>query len=133
MQVFQRAGMVWASMTRIVLVLLFLSNSVDLRGDEPTFLNTKVFTAQDTLLCDQDADEDTRECLAGLVWPPTQFEVRCEAPLPQFGDALVSFPSPLTSGDPTNDRVTMEWYLARDKENEPIECAGGRRRSRIGF
>jgi hypothetical protein len=107
---------------RTVLLLCFLTTSVELSGVDLTFLPKDRFAAKDTLLCDQDADQDTRQCIAGLVWPPTSFEVRCEAPLPQFGDALVSFPSPLASGDATNDRVTMEWYLARNEQQEPIEA-----------
>lgn len=81
-----------------------------------------MFAAKDTLLCDRDENEDTRRCIDGLAWAPAPFEVRCEDALPHFGDALVSFPSPIASGDPTNDRVTIEWYLARNKENEPIEA-----------
>ncbi len=124
MQRFQRARTVVVHMPKTVMLLLLLlsSSGVHLGGGEPTFLDSKLFIAKDTLVCDQDASEDTRKCLDGLIWPPTQFEVRCEAPLPQFGDALVSFPSPLSSGDPINDRVTMEWYLARNEQQEPIDA-----------
>lgn len=107
---------------RPLLLFCFSAISVVLPGGEPSFLDNKVFTAHDTLLCDGDANEDARICIEGLAWPPAQFEVRCDAPLPQLGDAIVSFPSPLPSGNANNDRVTMEWYLARNNENEPIEA-----------
>src|SRR5690606_32843634 len=29
-------------------------------------------------------------------------------------------PSPIASGDAVNDRVAVEWYLARDEEGQPV-------------
>lgn len=107
-------------MPSALLTLLWLmGGDSSLNAAEPAFLPGDVYPARDTLSCEPDAKEDARQCLENLVWPPARFEVRCDAPLPQFGDALVSFPSAIESGDAINDRVTMEWYLARNQQSEP--------------
>jgi dienelactone hydrolase len=52
----------------------------------------------------------------GLVWQPAEFDVTC---LPATEDdaynQLVRFPSPVPSGNETNDLVAMEWYAATDR------------------
>ena len=40
--------------------------------------------------------------------------MQCELPQQPYGDVLVRFPSPVDTGDAVNDRVAMEWYVARD-------------------
>jgi dienelactone hydrolase len=69
--------------------------------------------ARDTLNAPRDSIPDAQACIEQLTWEPGEFSVRCEPAVNEDYDALVSFPSPETSGDPVNDRVTMEWYQPR--------------------
>ena len=79
-----------------------------------------LFNAADTLDSTADPLPDAEDCLAGLRWKPGTFQVRCETAVENEGDLLVRFPSPINSGDPVNDNVSMEWYAARNKERQPI-------------
>lgn len=94
-------------------------------SDLPYIVSGK-FAAMDSLEIAADASDDARRCLAGLAWQPATFEVECEpaegAKSAKVGgcDVLVRFPSPVASGDEANDRVTLEWYVARDAERQPI-------------
>jgi pimeloyl-ACP methyl ester carboxylesterase len=72
------------------------------------------FDAKDSLAPMVDASDDARKCLDGLCWKPGEFTVQIEAAAKDRGDWLVRFPSPVESGDARNDRVSMEWYQARD-------------------
>jgi dienelactone hydrolase len=72
------------------------------------------FTADDTLACGVDSNQDARECLANLSWKPTEFPVHLEAAEPGCGAWLVRFPSARPIGNSTNDLVAMEWFAARD-------------------
>lgn len=68
------------------------------------------FTAQDTLRpATTPADAQQLECLAGLCWEPERFEVTLEEGTGE-ADFLVRFPSPITSPQPRNNRVALEWY-----------------------
>ena len=78
------------------------------------------FAAIDTLTVFQDSSEDARACLEGLTWSPSAFDVTCEAAEDMGCDVLVRFPSPVSSGDPVNDRVALEWYVARDAQRQPV-------------
>ena len=49
---------------------------------------------------------------------------RSEPVLMQPGDLLVRFPSPIDTGNEVNDRVAMEWYVARDEYRLPLEAPG---------
>jgi dienelactone hydrolase len=75
------------------------------------------FSAADTLACDNESNADTKECLEGLAWKPTKFKVELEATADEGADFLVRFPSARPIGDTTNDRVSMEWFAARDDKN----------------
>jgi hypothetical protein len=79
------------------------------------------YPARDSLSPTRDDNPDTQACLDDLVWPPAEFEVICQAAENKSYDMLVSFPSPLPCGDALNDRVTMEWFAAR----EPSSTNGG--------
>lgn len=79
-----------------------------------------VFAANDTLGIDEDTNIDANECLAGLRWKPGSFEVTCEHAENRCGDLRLRFPSAMPSGDSINDRVSIEWYVARDAEKLPI-------------
>lgn len=79
--------------------------------------------AMDTLNCRKDDSADAMACLAGLKWAPQNFPVEIEPATEEgYGDWLVRFPSPLPSGDPINDRVSMEWYQARNADGEVIHA-----------
>ena len=80
------------------------------------------FHSSDTLQCDVDSIEDAQECLKGLRWTPSEFEVRCEAAEAERGDMLIRFNSPINTGSSENDNVSMEWYVARDKIRRPISA-----------
>lgn len=80
------------------------------------------FPAIDTLQCDVDSSEDSQECLAGLRWTPSKFEVRCEAAETDRGDLLIRFDSPINTENPDNDNVSMEWYVARDEMRRPTSA-----------
>lgn len=78
--------------------------------------------AQDSLKVVAEANPDARDCLRGLIWRPTAFDVQLK-PGEKNGDRIVQFPSPLPSGNAINDRVTVEWYQARKKDGQPIDNA----------
>ncbi|MCC6682280.1 MAG: prolyl oligopeptidase family serine peptidase [Phycisphaeraceae bacterium] len=82
----------------------------------------KTFAAQDTLHIEPDADSDTQAMLDDLAWEPTAFEVTCQPDANWGSDALVQFDSPRPLGEPANDRVSMEWYAARDDHGEVIDA-----------
>jgi dienelactone hydrolase len=76
------------------------------------------FSAQDTLDCGQELNEDARDCLAKLAWPAGPFKVTLEAAENGCGDFLVRFPSPRPVGNAVNDLVAMEWFAARDEQGK---------------
>ena len=80
------------------------------------------FAAHDTLNCGSEASADASACLDGLKWAGTKFDVVCQPATEGSGDWLMRFPTPLPSGDATNDLVAMEWYLARDAKGEPVRA-----------
>jgi len=83
---------------------------------------TTTLKAADTLELDADPDADAEECLTGLRWTPEEFTVRFEPPDPDRGAMVVRFPSPVTDdrdGVPRDD-VALEWYPARDDNDEII-------------
>lgn len=86
---------------------------------DPGLWDGKAFKAEDSLDVGDEPNSDAGECLAGLCWDPVDFEVNCRLPGPgEQGDLIISFPSPLPSGDDVNDRVAMECYLARDGQGQ---------------
>lgn len=70
------------------------------------------YLSRDSLAPPPDASADAQQCLDFLTWPAEEFEVRRAPAADAACDEVVSFPSPRKSGDPSNDRVTMEWYRA---------------------
>ena len=85
----------------------------------------KSFDATDTLDIGEEAQADALECLKGLTWTAGNFQTTCERPtVEDRGDLLVRFPSPIDSGVEKNNRVAMEWYLARDDDRNPILAPG---------
>ncbi len=76
------------------------------------------FPAHDTLNCAVDSVVDAAACVDGLRWTPGDFNVGIE-PAQGQGDWLVRFPTPIPSGDDVNDKVAMEWHMARDADGKP--------------
>lgn len=87
---------------------------------ETTTIPGAIFAARDTLDPGIEASSDAKACLDGLVWPASDFQVRCETPRERCGDLMIQFPSPVRSGDAANDAVAMEWYMARDETKSPV-------------
>jgi dienelactone hydrolase len=81
------------------------------------------YQARDTLARLTDPEPDAQACLDGLGWQPGPFPVTCGGDEPSSRRVIVSFPSPVPSGDAANDRVTMEWHrpfqLAADQAKAP--------------
>lgn len=88
------------------------------RGDR--VFDGATFPASDTLAPGTDVSPDAQACLEGLTWEQAEFQVRVEASGEWHGDWIVQFPSPVRSGNPVNDTVTLEWYVAQDENNTPI-------------
>ena len=94
--------------------------AVDTRGANE-FVG-KSFDARDSIGEIEESSDDARRCLQGHAWKPAGFEVKIESAEGTSGDLLVRFPSPVETGDAVNDRVAMEWYLARDEKLQPIKA-----------
>lgn len=108
---------------RLVAMLALLSGlSTNAFTAELDFLTARTFPARDSLNVGTEDKADARDCLNGLRWKPDAFLVRCQPSSKNRGDALVRFPSPIESGDKQNDVVSMEWYLARGKDKQPISA-----------
>ncbi len=80
------------------------------------------FKANDTLRCDVDPSDDAQQCLTGLRWEPSEFSVEIGAAANDSYDRLVFFPSPLPAGHAVHDRVSMEWYAAKDAKGKPVQA-----------
>ncbi len=78
------------------------------------------YYAWDSLNHRCDTSADAQSCIDGLSWPPAEFAIRCTPATSSNGDVLVRFPTPVPSGNKTNDLVTLEWYVARDGDSVPI-------------
>lgn len=76
------------------------------------------FCVRDTLSATPAAHEDA-EALRHLIWTPQTFDAHI-SPHSHNSDATVAFPSPLCDGDPTSDRVHLDWYHARDRAGAPV-------------
>lgn len=81
------------------------------------------FQARDSLNCIADSSADANECLEGLRWQPSDFAVELEAGSEaEKNERLVRFDSPRPLGNPINDRVAMEWHIARDETFQPLKA-----------
>ncbi len=68
------------------------------------------YTARDTLAEPMAKTDDARACLNGLCWKPAEFPVTVEIATDAEHHAVVRFPSPIDTGDETNDRVALIWH-----------------------
>lgn len=92
-------------------------------ADAPAALREgSTFPAKDSLNHGEETQPDAAACLEGLKWPAQEFAVRCEPSTGENGDWLLRFPSPFPLGDPANDSVALECYLARDAAGKPIKA-----------
>ena len=82
----------------------------------------KKFSARDTLGEIEEMSPDARKCLEHHHWAAAEFDVECESGEGKPGAYVVRFPSPIDTRNPTNDRVAMEWYVARDESLKPIKA-----------
>lgn len=89
---------------------------------EPLVTPGTTFQAHDSLQPIAEPADDARECLDGLLWPPSAFQVRCESTEERGVDLLVRFPSARSSGDEVNDHVALEWHAARNEAGEFIDA-----------
>lgn len=76
------------------------------------------YEARDTLTVAGDASADARAMLEALAYPAGEFQVTCVAD--ERGEVTVLFPSPKARGE--DDRVVMEWHVARDAQRHPIDA-----------
>jgi dienelactone hydrolase len=90
---------------------------VSVAGAAPPALSVESkFAASDSLDCGTDGVDDAQACVAELAWEPGEFQVELEAAEPGCGDWLVRFPSARPIGNRINDRVSMEWFAARNDD-----------------
>ena len=101
---------------------ILLATFTHLRAEDAGLKDGCAFAARDTLDCGHDSIADAAACLDGLKWTCSPFSVRCQPAGSGPGDWLMRFPTPLPSGDATNDLVAMEWYMARDEKGEPMRA-----------
>jgi len=90
--------------------------------DAPAIKAGDTFQAKDSLNCAGEPSADAAECLHGLGYTCGPFMVTCEAAEEGRGDWLVRFPSPKPAGHAVNDRVAMEWRIARDKDGKTLKA-----------
>jgi dienelactone hydrolase len=110
------------TLVQLVVVFAFIHGA---HAQDPVVPGVSVgatFEAKDSLNCGPEEIADASQCLAGLKWECTPFPVKIEAARPGCGEWLVRFPSPAPVGDAVNDLVSMEWYVARDKERQPMRA-----------
>ncbi len=105
-----------------ITTLLFAFGLVTSVNAELPAVVGRQFAATDSLATISERDDDTRECLQGLAWPPAPFTVDCQASKAWRYDALLRFDSAGPTGDAVNDRVAVEWHFARDPRGEVISA-----------
>lgn len=112
------------------LVIGFILFAVPIRGeqiqgpqqqDEPDVIG-RSFSAKDSLTIRADQSADANQCLEGLAWKPSDFQVVCEKPHRWQYNTLVRFDSPRPSGNTKLDQVVAEWYWGRDKTGKVVRA-----------
>ncbi len=86
----------------------------------PAITIGSIFRARDTLKPPSDSKLDANDCLKGLCWSPSDFEVTVEKVDDKHGDLMIRFPSAIPSGVAINDLVAVEWYQAKDADKNPM-------------
>jgi len=80
------------------------------------------YVGRDTLRIKRDRSADANDCLQGFHWKRARFPVQVSRSTDSRYRYLVSFPSPLPSGNETNDLVTVEWHAVRDDDGKPVRA-----------
>ncbi len=80
------------------------------------------YRARDTLRIKRDSSADANDCLQGFRWQRTRFPVQVTRSSDNRYRWLVNFPSPLPSGDSTNDLVSVEWHAVVDDQGNIIRA-----------
>ena len=80
------------------------------------------YRARDTLRIKRDSSADATDCLQGFRWQRTRFPVQVTRSSDNRYRWLVNFPSPLPSGDATNDLVAVEWHAVVDDQGNLIRA-----------
>ena len=80
------------------------------------------YQTRDTLAVVRDRSVDAQAMIEQLTWRPCPFKVTCEPEPRAEYDRLVRFPSPVSTGDDINDRVALEWRMARDADGKLIRA-----------
>lgn len=89
----------------------------------PTTSSTQqTFQAKDSLLIGEEQSPDAQQCLKGLAWTPTSFEVTLQPNSAPLDPAIVRFRSPQPVGDAVNDLVALEWYSAKNEADEVVDA-----------
>lgn len=92
-----------------------------------TSAETRSYRATDSWTNHSDSRTDAAQCLLGLAWKPSSFDVTVVPSVasnasPKARESgsektgpfeVVRFPSPMETGNPQNDWVAMEWYRGR--------------------
>lgn len=92
----------------------------------------QLYHAADSWTNQTDSQPDAMNCLSGLAWKPTKFEVTVTADMNSANQnaseknvvekkssfELVRFPSPMDTGNTRNDLVAMEWYRGNSSRRE---------------
>jgi dienelactone hydrolase len=102
------------------LILTFVGADRLVAGEDRSSALT--FAARDSLQIDADPSPDAEECLQGLRWNPEEFTVTVDVHTGDGPYAWVRFPSPVPSGDETNDLVALEWYAPKNPEGGLISA-----------
>ena len=61
----------------------------------------------------KDDQPDAQAMLSQIAWPSAEFEVTWSPVVGRDFQRLVRYPTPIPSGDATNDLVSMEWYMPK--------------------
>ncbi|MEE2991378.1 MAG: dienelactone hydrolase family protein, partial [Planctomycetota bacterium] len=80
------------------------------------------YRGRDTLRIKNDSSADANECLQGFHWQRSRFTVRVSPSSDSRYRWLVNFPSPLPSGNETNDLVSVEWHAVWDKQGNVVRA-----------
>lgn len=94
-----------SSLPRYLLLLIGIVGATAVAEDRPSRV-----TARDSAQEWKDDQPDAQAMLTQIAWPSSEFEVTWSPVEGREFQQLVRYPTPIPSGDPTNDLVSMEWY-----------------------
>lgn len=83
---------------------------------------TVTYVAKDTLSIGEEDSADAKECLENLSWKATTFDVTLRTSRDPYLPAIIRFVSPHSSGNETNDLVAMEWFQAKNEDDQIVSA-----------